>query len=164
MRLDNPAAAADRSPVMEHFASINVHGEPQRAAREKVPFRFHFALALILALATSALCALSLGLALDGTVGGSIAYKLFSGFGVLLYAFAAFTIWRLLFLRVHSLAASARKGGAGGGAAPPSASSSTKSPPPDAGSPVPVTGSPKHHLVAAKALPPSDKTHVYPKD
>jgi len=30
--------------------------------------------------------------------------------------------------------------------------------------PVPVGPAPTHHLVGAKELPPSDKTHLYPKD
>src|SRR5688572_27996514 len=33
-----------------------------------------------------------------------------------------------------------------------------------AGKPVPVRPTPSHHLVAAKDLPPSDKTHSLPKD
>jgi hypothetical protein len=33
-----------------------------------------------------------------------------------------------------------------------------------AGGPVPRDPSPSHHLVAAKAFPPSEKTHLYPKD
>ena len=32
------------------------------------------------------------------------------------------------------------------------------------GKPVPVRPAPTHHLVAALALPPSDKTHLYPHD
>ena len=36
--------------------------------------------------------------------------------------------------------------------------------PPDAGRPAPLHPSPGHHLVAAKALPPSDRTHLLPKD
>jgi hypothetical protein len=34
----------------------------------------------------------------------------------------------------------------------------------EAGKPVPVGPTPTHHLVAAKDLPPSDKTHSFPKD
>jgi hypothetical protein len=34
----------------------------------------------------------------------------------------------------------------------------------EAGKPVPVGPNPTHHLVAAKDLPPSDKTHSYPQD
>jgi hypothetical protein len=34
----------------------------------------------------------------------------------------------------------------------------------EAGELVPVGPSPTHHLVGAKDLPPSDKTHSYPKD
>ena|SRR5690348_1135231 len=34
----------------------------------------------------------------------------------------------------------------------------------EAGKPVPVGPRPRHHLVAAKDLPPSDKTHSYPHD
>jgi hypothetical protein len=34
----------------------------------------------------------------------------------------------------------------------------------EAGKPVPVGPKPTHHLVAAKDLPPSDKTHSYPRD
>ena len=33
-----------------------------------------------------------------------------------------------------------------------------------AGKPVPRNPSPTHHLTAAKALPPSDKTYLFPKD
>lgn len=33
-----------------------------------------------------------------------------------------------------------------------------------AGKPVPRKPSPTHHLVAAKALPPSDGTYLFPKD
>jgi hypothetical protein len=33
-----------------------------------------------------------------------------------------------------------------------------------AGKPVPVGPNPKHHLVAAQALPPSEKTHLLPHD
>jgi hypothetical protein len=33
-----------------------------------------------------------------------------------------------------------------------------------AGKPVPVNPTPIHHLIAAKDLPPSDKTHSWPKD
>ncbi|SPE60935.1 hypothetical protein SBV1_560012 [Verrucomicrobia bacterium] len=33
-----------------------------------------------------------------------------------------------------------------------------------AGKPVPVGPNPTHHLVAAKDLPPSDKTHSFPHD
>lgn len=33
-----------------------------------------------------------------------------------------------------------------------------------AGKPVPVAPAPRHHLVAAKDLPPSDRTHSVPKD
>ncbi len=33
-----------------------------------------------------------------------------------------------------------------------------------AGKPVPVGPAPRHHLVAAKDLPPSDRTHSLPKD
>ena len=116
------------------------------------------------ALTASVLGALSFGMALSGTIEGSVPYRLFCGFGVLLYAFIAFAVWRVVIQRVNSLSASARKGDAGGGKAPPSSSTGTKRPPPDAGKPVPVTPSPKHHLVAAKSLPPSDKTHVFPKD
>jgi hypothetical protein len=36
--------------------------------------------------------------------------------------------------------------------------------PHEAGKPVPVGPNPRHHLVAAKDLPPSDKTHSYPHD
>jgi len=36
--------------------------------------------------------------------------------------------------------------------------------PPFAGKPVPVKPSPRHHLIAAKDLPPSEKTHCFPKD
>jgi len=35
---------------------------------------------------------------------------------------------------------------------------------PDAGKPSPLTPSPTHHLMAAKALPPSDETYLFPKD
>ena len=34
----------------------------------------------------------------------------------------------------------------------------------EAGKPVPVGPNPTHHLVAAKELPPSDKTHSFPHD
>jgi hypothetical protein len=34
----------------------------------------------------------------------------------------------------------------------------------EAGVPVPVRPSPTHHLIAAKELPPSDKTHSFPRD
>src|SRR5262245_37306489 len=34
----------------------------------------------------------------------------------------------------------------------------------EAGKPVPVVPNPTHHLVAAKDLPPSDKTHLFPAD
>jgi hypothetical protein len=34
----------------------------------------------------------------------------------------------------------------------------------DAGRPVPVKPGPTHHLVAASALPPADKTRSFPKD
>jgi hypothetical protein len=34
----------------------------------------------------------------------------------------------------------------------------------EAGKPVPVGPKPQHHLVGAKELPPSDKTHSFPKD
>jgi hypothetical protein len=34
----------------------------------------------------------------------------------------------------------------------------------EAGLPVPVKPSPKHHLTAAKELPPSDRTHSFQKD
>ena len=34
----------------------------------------------------------------------------------------------------------------------------------EAGTPVPVGPRPRHHLVAAKDLPPSDKTHSFPHD
>jgi hypothetical protein len=34
----------------------------------------------------------------------------------------------------------------------------------EAGKPVPVGPKPRHHLVAAKDLPPSDKTHSFPHD
>jgi hypothetical protein len=34
----------------------------------------------------------------------------------------------------------------------------------EAGMPVPVGPHPKHHLIAAKDLPPSDKTHSFPHD
>ena len=34
----------------------------------------------------------------------------------------------------------------------------------EAGKPVPVGPNPRHHLVAAKELPPSDKTHSFPRD
>ena len=81
-------------------------------------------------------------------------------FGVLLFSaslFAACCI--LLSQRRHS----ARLGGSGGSqASPPSAGS--KPPPPDAGKPVPLKPRPSHHLVAAKDLPPLDKTHCFPKD
>lgn len=33
-----------------------------------------------------------------------------------------------------------------------------------AAKPMPVSPTPSHHLVAAKDLPPSDKTHILPKD
>lgn len=33
-----------------------------------------------------------------------------------------------------------------------------------AGKPVPVGPKPTHHLIAAKELPPSDKTHSFPHD
>lgn len=33
-----------------------------------------------------------------------------------------------------------------------------------AGRTVPVKPSPPHHLVAAKAFPPSDRIHLYPRD
>jgi len=33
-----------------------------------------------------------------------------------------------------------------------------------AGKPVPRGPVPRHHLVAAKALPPSDKTYLFPRD
>jgi len=33
-----------------------------------------------------------------------------------------------------------------------------------AGKPVPRRPSPTHHLTAAKALPPADKTYLFPKD
>ncbi len=33
-----------------------------------------------------------------------------------------------------------------------------------AGKPVPVVPAPRHHLVAAKDLPPEDRTHSLPKD
>src|SRR5579862_631951 len=80
--------------------------------------------------------------------------------GVLLFGASLFAAcYILLSQRRHS----ARLGGSGGGqAAPPSAGS--KPPPPDAGKPVPLKPCPSHHLVAAKALPPSDKTHCFPKD
>ena len=35
---------------------------------------------------------------------------------------------------------------------------------PEAGKPVPLRPTPTHHLVAAKDLPPSDKTHSLPRD
>ncbi len=35
---------------------------------------------------------------------------------------------------------------------------------PDAGRPAPLRPRPGHHLVAANALPPSDRTHLFPKD
>jgi hypothetical protein len=34
----------------------------------------------------------------------------------------------------------------------------------EAGKPVPVGPKPIHHLIAAKDLPPADKTHSYPHD
>lgn len=34
----------------------------------------------------------------------------------------------------------------------------------EAGKPVPVGPNPTHHLVAAKDLPPSAKTHAFPND
>ncbi len=36
--------------------------------------------------------------------------------------------------------------------------------PPDAGRAAPLRPSPGHHLVAARALPPSDHTHLLPRD
>ena len=80
--------------------------------------------------------------------------------GVLLFSASLFAACCILFSqRRHS----ARPGGSGGGeAAPPPAGS--KPPPPDAGKPVPLKPCPSHHLVAAKDLPPSDKTHCFPKD
>jgi hypothetical protein len=35
---------------------------------------------------------------------------------------------------------------------------------PDAGKSSPVMPTPVHHFVAAKAIPPSDKTHLFPAD
>ena len=35
---------------------------------------------------------------------------------------------------------------------------------PDAGKPAPLQPRPGHHLVAANALPPSDRTFLFPKD
>ena len=149
---------------MQSILRIRFHQEQSRTAKQKLLFCFWIMLAASVALTASVLCALSFGMALNGTVDGSVPYRLFCGFGVLLYAFIAFAVWHILFQRLNSLAASARKGGAGGGQTPPSTSTGTKPPPPDAGKPVPVTPSPKHHLVAAKSLPPLDKTHVFPKD
>jgi hypothetical protein len=34
----------------------------------------------------------------------------------------------------------------------------------EAGKPVPVGPNPRHHLVGAKELPPSDETHSFPQD
>jgi hypothetical protein len=42
--------------------------------------------------------------------------------------------------------------------------SDDSSPPPYAGKPSPLMPSPTHHLMAAKALPPSDETFLFPKD
>jgi hypothetical protein len=39
-----------------------------------------------------------------------------------------------------------------------------RSRPPDAGKPSPLMPSPTHHLAAAKALPPSDETYLFPID
>ena len=36
--------------------------------------------------------------------------------------------------------------------------------PPDAGRPAPLRPAPTHHLVALKAVPPSDETHLLPYD
>jgi len=35
---------------------------------------------------------------------------------------------------------------------------------PDAGKPSPLMPSPVHHLVAARGIPPSDKTYLFPAD
>ena len=54
-------------------------------------------------------------------------------------------------------------GGTGSKGIPPSQGGSPPKPP-FAGKPVPIRPTPRHHLVAAKELPPSEKTHCFPKD
>lgn len=54
--------------------------------------------------------------------------------------------------------------GSSGGPQTGTSPGSTPPTPPDAGKPVPVHPRPRHHLVAAKWLPPSDKTDSFPQD
>ena len=69
----------------------------------------------------------------------------------------------LLVVFLGGNASSGIAGAAGSEGSPPSKGGSPPRPP-FAGRPVPVKPSPRHHLVAAKDLPPSEKTHCYPRD